>query len=166
MKEIPEDKQKRILDELAAARKAILAAVVELPVGKQDQIFLGTWSVKDLLAHLVGWDHANLKAIGELRSGKLPGFYAYIGKDWASYNALLVSQYKCENFSELVAGANESHQRLVEAAWGVSAEDFDRDWQVRYKGYRVLISRLLQAEANDERVHLEQIRAFFGGGEA
>ena len=119
--------------------------------------------MKDLLAHLVGWDYANLQAIGELRAGKLPGFYAYIGKDWARYNALLVSQYKCENFSDLVAAANESHQRLVEAAWGVTAEDFDRDWQVRYKGYRVLISRLLQAEANDERVHLEQIRSFVSG---
>lgn len=28
--------------------------------GKKDEIFLGDWSVKDLLAHLVGWDYTNL----------------------------------------------------------------------------------------------------------
>ena len=160
LKETPEDKKKRILSELTTVRESILEAVADLPSGKQDQVFLGHWSIKDLLAHLIGWDYANFKAIDELREGKVPGFYAHIGKDWAVFNALLISRYKCEDFARLLAAVRESHRCLVEAASQVSAQDFDRDWQVRYGNYKVMISRLLQAEAVDERVHLEQIRSF------
>jgi hypothetical protein len=150
------------LSELSSVRMAIIDAAAELTPVKQDQVFLGTWSMKDLLAHLAGWDDANLEALRALPQGKLPGFYAYRDKDWAGYNALLVRQYRVDDFNAMLDVVKESHQQLLEAARQIPAHDFDRDWQVRYKGYRVIISRLLQAEEQDERVHLEQIRSFSG----
>jgi len=43
----------------------------------------------------------------------------------------------------------------------IAAEELDRDTGVRFKGYKVTVARLLQAEAGDERRHAAQIRDHF-----
>ena len=76
MRTTPEDKKQQVIAGLVDARSKILASVAALPPAQQDVVFLGEWSVKDLLAHLIGWDFANLEATKEALAGKLPSFYA------------------------------------------------------------------------------------------
>ncbi len=114
-----------------------------------------------MLAHLAGWDYANLAAAKDIQAGKLPEFYARYDKDWKTYNAELVSPYKRDDFDELLALARDSHRRLIEYLESVPAEAFEQDFGVRSgRGTRVTIARLLQAEWQDEQEHLEQIRDF------
>ena len=87
-------KKDEVISGLVEARACILAAATQLPVEKQDQVFLGTWSVKDLLAHLMGWDFTNVEASQEILECKLPSFYAHHDRDWRTYNAGLVERYK------------------------------------------------------------------------
>ena len=47
---------------LKAVRESILTEALALPGEAHARVFLGTWTVMDLLAHLAGWDAANLKA--------------------------------------------------------------------------------------------------------
>jgi uncharacterized damage-inducible protein DinB len=49
-------KPDEIIASLVETRKELLAAASTLPAKDRDEIFLGVWSVKDLLAHLIGWD--------------------------------------------------------------------------------------------------------------
>ncbi len=51
-----EDRQQKLIIGLKAARRMVLDAVAMLPDERLDEVFLGDWSVKDLIAHLVGWD--------------------------------------------------------------------------------------------------------------
>ena len=155
------DKDVLIADVFAVQEK-VLAAVSSLSPDQQDQVFLGVWCVKDVLAHLVGWDHANLEALQAVRAGRLPEFYAFIDKDWKTYNAMLVSKYRLDDFTELTSSVRASHRALLEMFASVPAEDLEKDFGVRYKGYRVTIGRLLKAELKDEKVHLDQIEQFFG----
>ena len=154
-------KKEQIVTDLIEARREILDAAARLPAEQHDKVFLGVWSVQDLLAHLVGWDLANLAAAGEVLAGQLPAFYAYHDRDWQTYNARLVAQHKQAGWVEMVASVEESHHNLVEYVRTIPAEELDRDRGVRYKGYKVTIARLLQAEAGDEKRHAAQIREYF-----
>jgi len=151
-------KKEQIIAGLIEARREILDAAAMVPAKQQDQAFLGVWSVKDLLAHLVGWDLTNMEAARQVLAGQIPAFYASHDRDWQSYNARLVAQHKKADWVEMVAAVEESHRELIEHVRTIPAEELDKDRGVRYKGYRVTIARLLQAEAGDEKRHAAQIR--------
>jgi len=155
-------KKEQIIAELIDARRQILEAAARLTADQQDRVFLGTWSVHDLLAHLVGWDLANLAAAGEVLAGQLPAFYAYHDRDWQTYNARLVALHKRAGWADMVALVEDSHRTLVERIQAIPAEELGRDRGVRFRGWKVTIARLLQAEAGDEKRHAAQIREFWG----
>jgi len=48
---------------LVEARQNILDAASALPARARDEVFLGSWSIKDLLAHLIGWGFTNIDAV-------------------------------------------------------------------------------------------------------
>lgn len=149
-----------LVSNLVNVRKGIFEEASAIPPEKQDRVCLGVWSVKDLLAHLAGWDYTNLAAARDILAGKLPEFYAHIDRDWKTYNASLVEKYKQDDFSELLTLVSTSHQQLVDYLKTLPAEVFNRDTGVRSSGCKVTIARLLQAETRDEQVHLQQIQEF------
>jgi hypothetical protein len=151
-----------IISGLVETRRRILDVASCLPPEKQDEVFLGVWSVKDLLAHLVGWDFTNTEAAREILAGEVPNFYSYYDRDWKSYNARLVVEYKRDNFAYLLSSVEDSHQRLIDFLKTIPAEEFDKERGVRFKRYKVTIARLLQAEIDDEKVHHVQIKEFGG----
>jgi len=153
-------KKEEMISELIETRRRILDAASSLPPDKQDEVFLGVWSVKDLLAHLAGWDFTNLQAAKTLLSGQLPEFYSYHDRDWKTYNARLVAEYKRDDFAELLSSVKDSLEKLVAFLETVPAGEFDKDSGVRYKRYKVTIARLLRAETRDEKTHYKQIEEF------
>jgi hypothetical protein len=154
-------KKEQIIAELIEARREILDAAALLPADRQDKVFLGVWSVKDLLAHLVGWDLTNLAAAREVLAGQLPVFYAHHDRDWRTYNALLVAEHKQAGWAEMVASVEGSQRKLIEYLQTIPPEELDRDRGVRFRGYKVTVARLLQAEAGDEKQHAAQIHDFW-----
>jgi hypothetical protein len=151
-----------IITGLVEARECILAAASAVPPAKQDEVFLGVWSMKELLAHLVGWDHANLQAAQEILGNRLPSFYAHRDRGWKSYNESLVARYKREDYAELLVSVEDSHRELIDYLRTVPAEEFDRDRGLRAGRYKVTIARLLRAETDDEKQHCAQIQEFLG----
>lgn len=154
-------RKEQLLGEISATRAAILGAAAALTPAQANEIFLGVWSMKDLLAHLVGWDHANLDAIQSLRSHQLPAFYVYIDKDWKTFNARLVQIYKTEDFEDLLRQVRASHQELIDHLIPIPAGEFDQDYGVAYKGCKITITRLLKWELADEKIHLSQVQTHF-----
>ena len=151
----------QIISLLADVRQNILWTVSNLSAKQQDQIFLVIWSVKDLLAHLAGWDYTNLEAAKHVLAGKVPSFYDYHDHDWQTYNAILVNKYKGDSFQELLTTVKNSQETLIAFLRTVPPEQFNKDFGVRFRGYKVTIQRLLEAEAKDEQTHLQQILDFF-----
>ena len=145
---------------MVETRIKTLDRMSSLSPAQQDEVFLGTWSMKDLLAHLVGWDYANIEAVDAVLAGRLPDFYSYHDRDWRTFNARLVAEYGKDDFEDLIASAQESHRQLVRLLETVPAEEFDADKDVRFKGYKVTIARLIQGEIDDEKTHYSQIEAF------
>jgi hypothetical protein len=164
MSDKAQQKKDNIILALSQARRKILKVAHTLPSDKQGEVFLGVWSAKDLLAHLVGWDYTNIEATKSILVGELPEFYSHHDRDWASYNALLVERHRIEDYAELLHSVEASHRALVDLLATVPADEFEKDRGVRYKRYKVTIARLLQAEAEDEEEHYSQIKEFAEGG--
>jgi hypothetical protein len=116
----------QILSALVEARQNILAKVSALSEAQRDYIFLGIWSIKDLLAHLAGWDYTNLEAVKEILAAKLPTFYARYDHDWKTYNAMLVAKYKPDSFEELIALIKRSQRELIDLLETLPPEAFNR----------------------------------------
>ena len=155
-------KKELVISELKKARSNILTEVVALSTKQRNTIFLGVWSVKDLLAHLAGWDFTNIDAVRSLLTGKLPSFYEYRDRDWQTYNAMLVGKYKGNLFRELLATVKKSQKELIEFLQPIPPEYFGKDFDIRFRGYKVTILRLLEADIKDGQVHYQQIVDFFG----
>src|SRR5512134_3066128 len=102
-------KKDELIADLIETRRKIVEITSSFSPTEQDQVFLGIWSIKDLLAHFIGWLEANRKAVRAIRSGKLPEFYAYKDRDWQTYNARLVRKYKSDSLVELVSALQISH---------------------------------------------------------
>jgi hypothetical protein len=139
-----------IIAGLVEARNQILDAARLLSPAQRDEILTGIWSVKDLLAHLAGWDYTNLQAVGEILAGQKPSFWQYHDPNWKSYNARLVAQYKREDWEELLALVQESHRKLIDFLQTVPADEYLK---------RKQIGSLLRTEAQDERKHHDQVQA-------
>jgi hypothetical protein len=157
-------KKDQLLAELRELRTRLLTEASSLPAEKRDIVFLGIWSVKDLLAHMVGWDYTNIEAAKNVLDGKVPNFYSHQDRDWKTYNALLVKKYKRDSFDELLTAARDSQNELIEFLQTVPPRSFNKDFGVRFRGYKVTIQRLLEADAKDEQVHYQQIKDFLEKG--
>lgn len=154
-------KKEELLAKLQETRASILHEASALPAEKRDTVFLGIWSVKDLLAHLTGWDYTNIDAVKSVLAGELPSFYEYRDRDWQTYNAILVEKYRKGSFRELLAAVRTSHKKMVEFLQTIPPEHFNRDFGVRFRGYKVTIQRLIEADIKDVMVHCRQIKEFF-----
>lgn len=150
-----------ILSTIVEVRQNILAETSELSEAQQDQVFLGIWSVKDLLAHLIGWDETNLLAVKSVLKGQVPSFYAHSDRDWRTYNAHLVKNHKKASSKDLLAAVKASQEKLISFLQTIPPEHFNKDFGVRFRGYKVTIQRLLEAETKDEQTHQQQIIGFF-----
>jgi len=153
-------KKEMLISDLINVRKLIIEAATCLSPEERNQVFLGVWSVKDLLAHLIGWDYTNLVAAKDILAGKLPEFYSEYDHDWKSYNERLIGKYKRDNFEELLNSIQNSHQKLIDYLKTIPAEDLDKDTGVRCQRHKITINGLLRVEINDEKIHHQQIENF------
>jgi hypothetical protein len=160
MRSTVDEKKQMLLSRLVEVRRQFLDAASSIPLEQHEQVFLGIWSIKDLLAHLIGWDHSNIEAVKMVSERRLPAFYTQIDKDWHSYNAYLVSLYKKGTAADLIKSAQVSHRALVDRLTIIPARELFQDNDVRFRGYKVTIARLIEAETEDEKVHSEQVKEF------
>ncbi len=161
----PDERKTELIAGLQDVRERILALASTLSESNQEAVYLGIWSSKELLAHLAGWDETNLSAAREVLAGQIPSFYEHHNKDWAAYNARLVSQYGRDSLAELVALVRETHGRLITFIQDLPASEFWNDRGIRAWGWKVTIGRLLEAERKDEEAHYGQLKRFVETGE-
>jgi len=157
---LTEEQKATLISNFTDTRSSILRAAGSIPDDRIDEVFVGSWGILELLAHLRGWDLTNIQAAKDILSGKVPDFYAESDKDWASYNAKLVSQHREADLESMIASVDSSRSDLVALLNQLDAKDIFGDHGVRRGSYKVTIARLIEAETKDEIEHLDQIRRF------
>ena len=160
MRIAPETRKSQLLNGLEHTRSSFLAELSSLPPEKRPEVFLGTWNAYDLVAHLIGWDFTNIQAAKDILADQLPQFYAHHDRDWRTYNAELVLKYGKQNWDELLTDVANSCQEPIAFFGTIPAQAFDRDRGLRFRGYKVTIARLLEADVKDVATHAAQVAAF------
>lgn len=166
MKEKPrsEGRKAELIAGLRDVRERILSLASSLGPSQQEEPYLGTWSSREMLAHLAGWDDTNIRAADEILSGCPPSFYGQFDKDWAAYNDRLVREYSRDDFEELVSLVRETHRTLIALIEELPAEELWVDRGIRARGWVVTIGRLLEVERQDEEEHYAQLKQFIEDG--
>jgi hypothetical protein len=149
-----------LVDELVAVRAGVLDAASEVPAEERDTPFVGHWTIKDLLAHLAGWDYASMEAVVDLIAGRLPAFYDEYDPGWASYNQKLIETYGTEEWDELLSLLQESQAAFLDAVAGLSEEEVMAARGPAWRGRDISLHAVLRAAVRDESEHLQQIRSF------
>lgn len=158
------DRKSDLIKKLRDVRERILRLATSMEPEKRKEVYLGTWSVREMVAHLAGWDETNIKAAQDVLAGKLPRFYEQFDRNWVGYNSRLVAQYSRSDYSGLLSLVKATHSKLLQAIEEIPAADFWEDRGIRFRGWKVTIGRLLEAELNDEEEHYAQLRKFLEEG--
>jgi hypothetical protein len=155
-----EEKKGQLLSGLVDVRDQILEEASHFSPDRVEAKFVGTWDIQDLLAHLSGWDITNLEAAQEIIQGKVPSFYQSHDRDWKSYNATLIGEFKRDDVQTQLSLLKDTHRKLIAFLQSIPASEFFEDRGIRWRGYKVILSRLLEVEREDEKIHLNQIRDY------
>jgi hypothetical protein len=151
--------KEQLITGLVDARRDILESVSLLPPEKRVEVFLGSWSTKDIIAHLIGWDFTNIEAIEDIRQGRVPSVFEKWNPDWAKYNSELVQKYIRDDFTDLLADVEGSQQALIEHLQTLPDEDIQKDFGVRSsRGANITVASYLEFEIEDEIEHHRQIQ--------
>jgi Protein of unknown function (DUF1706) len=91
----------------------------------------GTWSVRDILAHLTTWEEEALKHLPLiLKNGKPPRYsVTYGGID--AFNAQMTERKKGLPLSEVLQQFDTTHRRLIEFVRSVPEDQFTRETRFR-----------------------------------
>ncbi len=108
------------LDHNAAARAELLDAFDRIPDERRLDVWYGTWSLKDILAHLVAWQEANAIGLEQMANGERPNLPGWEGDD-DSFNAKAVERFRDEPWERVLGAlrtARERHEAIVRSLEG------------------------------------------------
>lgn len=112
------------------------------------------------MAHLIGWDYTNLRAVQVRLAGKYPSFFPGVRSQLAKLQPVAGRQYRKDSWPELLQVAAESHHQFVSFLQALTAEEVVNGKARKETGRSVTIRNLLRCEASDEERHSEQVSNF------
>jgi hypothetical protein len=119
---------------------------------------IGTWSARGILAHFVGWNGYIARGCQEVQQGLEPFYEKIAGENCCDVNADFVEQFAATPRDELLSELRASGKRLMDYIATVPAENYTKDFGVRYEGEVVTISSMLDETTEDYEHHEKQIQ--------
>ncbi|GAF69497.1 unnamed protein product [marine sediment metagenome] len=91
----------------------------------------GTWSVKDIVAHVTWWEEEAVKHLPLILAGGRPPKYSneYGGID--AFNAQMTDQKKKLSFSEVLQQRDDTHLRLIDYVHSVPKDQIASETRFR-----------------------------------
>jgi hypothetical protein len=115
--------RQELLDKAEQEYDGFKAAIKGLDETQMSQVWLGTWGVREILAHVTGWHREMIPALERLGRGETPypdGAY----DDFNNWNARFVEARKGRSSADLVREVDASHRELLSAASRLPDEAF------------------------------------------
>jgi len=116
----------QLLETIEIERKALEKFLTELSPAQMIQPgVVGEWSVKDVLAHLIEWEHMVLNWHSAGLQGKVPVTPAE-GFNWAQLpqlNQQIYEKYRTRALAEIQKEFKSSYKKMLSSIQGLSEED-------------------------------------------
>ena len=115
--------KQELLEKAEQEYDGLKAAIKGLDEAQMSQVWLGTWGVREILAHMTGWHREMIPALERLGRGQAPypdGAY----DDFDSWNARFVEARKGRAAADVLQEVDTSHRELLSAASRLPDEHF------------------------------------------
>jgi hypothetical protein len=146
--------KEELLNEAAREYKAFHEALQGLNEAQMTEVWLGTWSVKDIVAHIAGWHEEMGPALERLSRGERPIPTGVSYDDVDAWNARFAAARRGTPVADVLLELDKTHEYFLRAAAGVPADRF----QLGKTAWKIVD----QNTAHHYREHAEQIRAWRG----
>jgi hypothetical protein len=103
---------------------ALLASVQGLDERAMTKVFFGEWSVKDILAHIAGWQHEMTRSMERMARGEKPTPEGVSYSDGDAWNAKFALAMKPQSAPTVVADLQQSFANYVRAAEAIPADRY------------------------------------------
>jgi hypothetical protein len=120
----------------------------------------GSWTARDIVAHLVGWNRLVIEGSRQIRAGELPAYDEDPGKDYANVNASLIREYAALDRLALLTELHASTDELATFLGSLEPTDRDRDFGVRHGDETLTIRGTVEDLLADYVVHEGQLRTW------
>ena len=101
------------------------AATAGLGEAEMTRVWLGTWGVREILAHISSWHREMIPALGRMARGERPLLEGVSYEDADAWNARFVSAKVGVPLAEVVRELGASHRDFVAAAAAVPDTRFE-----------------------------------------
>jgi len=91
----------------------------------------GTWSVKDIIAHVTVWEEEALAHLPVVLTGRRPPRYSVTHGGINAFNAQMTQRHRDLSLAEVIERRDATHSRLLEFIRGVPASAFEGDTRFR-----------------------------------
>jgi hypothetical protein len=142
------------IDDLQKGTAQLLSNINDLPDEKLTEVWDGTWSIRELLVHIAGWDDAVGEAYERMGRGEPPGAPGLNLSDTDGTNAIFVERAQGKSLSAVRKDLETGLARVIAAARALPDDRF-------VEGKTAL--RLLRGMANHPAEHLGDIIAWKNG---
>ena len=84
----------------------------------------GTWSVRDVLAHVTTWEEEALKYLPAILEGRKPPRYSMTHGGINAFNAEMTERKRVLSLSEVLRQLDETHRRLIQLIENAPEDQF------------------------------------------
>jgi hypothetical protein len=146
--------KEELLNEAAREYKGFHEALQGLNEAQMSEVWLGTWSVKDIVAHIAGWHEEMGPALERLARGERPIREGVSYDDVDAWNAKFAAARRGTPVADVLLELDKTHEYFLRAAAAVPGERFQpgkTTWKI-----------VDQNTAHHYREHADQVRAWRG----
>jgi hypothetical protein len=146
------EESERLIERLDQGRRTLQAMMIGLD--PRTEICPG-WTIKEILAHIAGWDEVATSALRAHAAGTVPAALDPPGID--AYNDLLVHKYEALSHEEMVQVWRQARRELKNALTDMPVESLHEPMLYPW-GERGNAARIVAILAEHEKEHAAEIR--------
>jgi hypothetical protein len=124
---------------------------------------VGSWSVKDVLAHIAFWERYAADVVRAARCGETPQLD--VEDLTESRNASVVAQYYLMSLGAVLASWHTAREELLDQIAELSEADLNESHRFPWSEGRSLLNRIADNSYEHEQEHIEQIRSWIRSGQ-
>ena len=113
----------RLVQEADEAFGDLRQAIDGLDDARLTRVWLGTWSIREVLIHISGWHREMIPALARVAQGEEP-YPAGTYDDFDNWNARFVDARRGVKIAEVLAQLEDSHRDFVRAVAAVPDAQF------------------------------------------
>jgi hypothetical protein len=147
------EEKERLLQRLDEVREKMRAILIDQDA--QRDIY-PDWTMKEVLAHLIGWDEVTIAALQALGQGSAPETQAVQGVE--DYNAKIVASRQSLSFVQTIDEWENTRLRLKELVSEMATEKFSETLVFPWGGSGT-VTTMLEGIAWHEEDHADEISA-------